>query len=432
MRTPMLQPPKTKFRLNGMFLLAAIAPLLYYASILAFSVNVPVGDDYSMLGFINEFSAASGIENKLQLLFSFHNEHRIVITRLIMLLCTKISGSLDFRMLNLIGNSALLVTLIVIGRMLCLGQAPIKWALLFLIVLQPQPLKLMFYPMAGVQAYFGLLFSFLYLYYSLKDSSWWYLTLLFYLLAVLTTGSGIFLVIIGIPILLYRKQYIRVAIHLPVAILLVMLYSPSSSNLPYLVEHPLAVTKFFLLLLGSVFQLPMLGSPSGQIVFSLALLGYFAYFLWNETYRISPRLDTKKLAVLCSLLYLLMTIGLIAVGRASLYERDLWGASLDGRYRIYSILFIAICCIDFAGRLRGRENHSAHLLNVLVSLALLFNLVWFVPSIFKMRFDSVVREQAMKQWQETRDIRVLPIWSTLPEEAVFNLSTAVKTGSYRP
>jgi len=423
---------RIRSRMNGMFALAAIAPLLYYASIIAFSVNVPVGDDYSMLGFLNDFQAASGIGNKLQLLFSFHNEHRIVITRLIMLLCVKVTGSLDFRTLNLIGNFALLLTLIVIGSMLRLRDDKLKWALLFLIALQTQPLKLMFYPMAGVQAYFGLLFSFLYLHFSLKDSNWWYSAILFYVLSVLTTGSGIFLVVLGVPILLYRKFYVRAALHLVVAILVVILYSPSSSNLPYLLEHPLTVVRFFLLLSGSVAQLPMLGSPSLQIVCSIALLGYFAYLVWEGAGRTSPRFAKEKLATLCCLLYLLMIIGLIAIGRASLYERDLWGASLDGRYRIYSILFIAICCIDAVERLGKQEVALAKFSTVLVTFVLIFNLVWFVPSAFKMRFDSAKRENSMKYWQETRDISALPIWSTPLEEAQSSLSIAIINGVYRP
>jgi hypothetical protein len=127
-----------------------------------------------------------------------------------------------------------------------------------------------------------------------------------------------------------------------------------------------------------------------------------------------------------------MIIGLIAVGRASLYERDLWGASLDGRYRIYSILFTALCCVDFVGRLRNWGKVSALLSATMVTLALLFNLVWFAPSLFKMRVDSVGRETAMTQWLRTGDILVLPIWSTTPEEAEINLVTAIKTGAYRP
>lgn len=268
----MLTIPNVKSRLNGMLLLTAIAPLLYCAFISLFSVNVPVGDDYTMLGFLDQFHASNGIGNKLQYLLSFHNEHRIAITRAIILICAQVTGSLDFRVLNLIGNSALLLTLIVIGRMLRFRDDKWKWALLFLIVLQPQPLKLMFYPMAGVQAYFGLLFSFLYLHFSLKDSNWWYSSLLFYLLTVLTTGSGIFLVLLGVPILLYKRYYLRSVIHIAVAIMVVILYSPSSSNLPYLIDHFWTVVQFLLLLLGSVAQLPMMSSSSLQILCSIAFL----------------------------------------------------------------------------------------------------------------------------------------------------------------
>jgi len=420
-----------RFRPYSMLLLAAIAPLLYYASIIAFSVNVPVGDDYAMLGFLNEFQGASGIGNKLELLFSFHNEHRIVITRSIMLLCAKVTGALDFRTLNMIGNFALLPALVVIGRMLGLRDDKLKWAFLFLIVLQPQPVRLMFYPMAGMQAYFGLLFSFLYLHFLLKDSNWWYSTLLFYVLTVLTTGSGIFLAVLGIPVLLYKKCYLRSAIHAALAILVVILYSPSSSNLPYLIEHPFTVVRFFLLLLGSVAQLPMLGSPALQTGFSLALLGYFAYFLWDGTFRTSPRFEKEGLATLCCLLYLLMVISLIAVGRASLYERDLWEASLDGRYRIYSTLFFALCCIDLVGRI-CKQRKTVYFSKVLVTLALLFNLIWFAPLVIEMRLDSVWREKAMQQWLESRDISVLPIWATTPEDAETNLTTAIRNGTYRP
>ncbi|HBG05749.1 MAG: hypothetical protein A2075_06170 [Geobacteraceae bacterium GWC2_58_44] len=428
----MLQLPDVQSRFNGMLLLMAVAPLLYFASIFAFSVNVPVGDDYSMLGFLNEFRGASGVENKLKYLFSFHNEHRIVLTRAIMLLCTSVMGALDFRVMNLIGNFALLFTLLVIGGMLRLRDDRLKWALLFLIVLQPQPLKLMFYPMAGVQAYFGLLFSFLYLHFSLKDSNSWYAALLFYLLTVLTTGSGIFLAVLGIPILLYKKCYLRSAIHAAVALLAVILYSPSSSNLPYLIDHPWTVVQFFLLLLGSVAQLPMLGSSFLQIVCSIALLGYFAYSTWDGFYGASRRVQKENLATLCCLLYLLMIVALIAVGRASLYQGDLWGASLDGRYRIYSILFLAVCCVDLVGKLRNREKSSAQFTTAMVTVALLFNVVWFAPSIIQMRFASKGHVYAMQQWVSTGDITSLPIWSTPPEEAQANLVTAIKTGNYRP
>jgi len=176
----------------------------------------------------------------------------------------------------------------------------------------------------------------------------------------------------------------------------------------------------------------MAGSPTFQFGFSIALLSYFSYFMWDGFCRTPPRFSKENLATLCCLFYLLSTIGLIAVGRASLYEGDLWGASLDGRYRIYSILFSAICCIDAVERLGKQEAAAAKFSAVLVTFVLLFNLVWFVPSAFKMRFDSERRENAMEYWQETHDISALPLWSTPPEDARNSLDIAIRNGVYRP
>lgn len=127
-----------------------------------------------------------------------------------------------------------------------------------------------------------------------------------------------------------------------------------------------------------------------------------------------------------------MIVTLIAIGRASVYQGDLAGASLDGRYRIYSMLFLAVCCVDALGKLRNREKSGAQFTTAMVTAALLFNVLWFAPSIIQMRFVSKGRVDAMKQWQSTGDVSLLPIWSTPPEEAQANLDLAVKTGSYRP
>jgi hypothetical protein len=418
-------------RSNFMIALIAIAPLLYCASIFSFSANVPVGDDYSVLGFLNDFHSASGIGSKLKLLFSFHNEHRIVLTRVIMLLCEKLTGSVSFRTLNLIGNMAFLSALIVIGRMLRFRDDKLKWALLFLIALQPQPMKLMFYPMAGLTAYFGLLFSFLYLNDTLKESRW-YPELFYYVMAVLTTASGIFLAILGIPVLLYQRRYLRAIIHLAVSVAVVLLYSPNSSNLPYLFEHPLTVVRFFLLLLGGVSHLPNLESASLQTIFGLLLLGYFAHFAWQGFSRSSPWFDRGKIAQLCGLLYLLMIIALIAIGRAAIYEGNLWQASLDGRYRIYSMLFLALCIIDFLGTVRLPDKDLRWWSATVATLALAFNLSWYAYSSVEMRDTYFSRVGAMQQWLSSRDIQALPIWGCPPEDAETNLTIAVKTGAYRP
>ncbi|NTW44316.1 MAG: hypothetical protein HGB14_07780 [Anaerolineaceae bacterium] len=422
---------KVRIRSYGMIGLVLVAPLLYYASIVSFSTNVPVGDDYNMLGFFNEFTDAGGIGSKLNLLFSFHNEHRIVITRSIMLLWSAVAGSVDFRALNWIGNLALLPALIVLGRMIGPRGDRLTWALLFLIVMQPQLIILMFYPMAVISAFFGLLFSFLYLRNSLHDSKW-YLVLLFYLLASFTTGAGIFLILLGAPILLYQRRYAIAIVHVVASIVVILWYSPSSADSAYFIQHPLVVIEFFLLLLGSAAQLPKFSSYYMQIGFSFILIGYFVFFLKRFFRPASQRIDIEKLTVLCSLLYLLMMIGLIAIGRASNYESDLLGASLNGRYRIYSLIFFAVCCIDFVRLCRELDRSFAPIPVLMVILALVFNLSWYSYSLKDMRLVSFWRVYGMKHWLITHDVSMLPMGAVPPEYVERNLTAAVNSGIFKP
>lgn len=427
-------PPSVSGRCRSfaLLLLVALGPALYAASILVFAVNVPVGDDYDVLGFVNEFRAADGFEHQLRLLFSFHNEHRIVVTRIVMLLSATVQGALDFRVPIVVGNLAFMLALVVIGRMLRFRGDAIKWALLFLLTLHPQPLRLMFYPMAGVTAYCGVLFSLLYLYFWADDSRLWPVALWCYVLTVLTIGSGIFLAVIGIPIALLKGRYARAALQAALTGVVVLWYAPQPSDLSYVIEHPLTVARFFLLLLGSIAQLPAFGRAALQMACSIVLLGHLGFLVCEGWRRRADQVAPERFAMLCCLGYLLMVIGLIAVGRASAYANDVWAASLDGRYRMYSMLFAALCVIDGAGRLAQRGRIAAPLVTGLLAVSLAFNVAWFVPSWTTMRRDAAGRTAAMKHWRDTRDASALPVWSTPRRQAEANLSTAVATGSYRP
>lgn len=424
-----------------LFLISAFTSLLFYSVIvLTCSVNVPVGDDYAMLGFLNQFRSLHGLGDKLDLLFSFHNEHRIVITRILMLLSSQLTGGIDFRVLNLIGNGALFLALLAVGSLLRFKEGW-KWAVLFLVALLPQPLKLMFYPMAGVQAYFGLLFFILYLQFSLKDSTGGVLAFsCTFLLAVLTSGSGIFLALIGVPMLLCKRHFMRAAIHAVLAAVVVVLYlyrfpedSPSSS-LSYIVEHLWSVGKFYLLLLGNVAEFPMMSSPFMQMLCGAGFLICFAYFAWDGLLHPSRTSSGQShLVELSFMLYLLMMVGLIAAGRAEIYRENLAGMSLDGRYRIYSMLFLAVLLINLMSRACDGGHRVTLCIGLpggVVALAMLFNLLWSVPSLSQMRLTAVQRVEAMRHWQDSGDISVLPIWATPPEQAKANLELAVKTGTY--
>jgi len=72
------------------------------------AVNVPILDDYdAILNFLHDFKAASFI-NKLVLLFSQHNEHRILHSRLLYISYYSLFGDINFRNIIFLGNLQLL------------------------------------------------------------------------------------------------------------------------------------------------------------------------------------------------------------------------------------------------------------------------------------------------------------------------------------
>src|SRR4051812_9853370 len=97
---------------------AFAVPLLAYAwMVWKFAVDVPVLDDYdAALGFLNAFIGTSGFRAKAALILSQHNEHRIVLDRLVFLGQYLILGKIDFRISILIGNMGwVLAALLILG-----------------------------------------------------------------------------------------------------------------------------------------------------------------------------------------------------------------------------------------------------------------------------------------------------------------------------
>src|ERR1700743_859724 len=86
-----------------------IPAFLYFRIVDHYAVNIPWSDDYdAILGFLLEFRKAPFGE-KIGLLFSQHNEHRILSSRLVYITWQALFGRINFRYLTFIGDTQLLV-----------------------------------------------------------------------------------------------------------------------------------------------------------------------------------------------------------------------------------------------------------------------------------------------------------------------------------
>ncbi|MBI3706046.1 MAG: hypothetical protein HY244_19820, partial [Rhizobiales bacterium] len=424
--------------LTGLLLaVMTVAPLLYGAVILLYAVNVPVGDDYALLTFLNQFHVSSSTGEKIRLLLSLHNEHRILATRTVSLLVERTFGSLDFRILLLVGNAALVLTVIQVARLLEFGSDLSKWAILFLVVLQPQPEKLMFYPMANIGAHFGLLFAIIYLRCLLEKRHFMFL-MLFYSLTIFSTGAGLFLVVIGAPVLAWGRKQTELIAHLVLSLVAFYLYFygfvGNMTGLAYLFEHPIQAFSFFLRLLGGISAPPSSVAILNDLplVFGLFLIGYFLFAASATTRAQSMEVKTVDLKRLVFLLYCILMLSLIVAGRLEIYHDKILTASLDGRYRIYGILFTAVVLVSALDKLRLAGFLGGRATTIVVLCALAFNVSWFSSRFGSMSSNAVELVEGMRRYVINHDPSRLVTGAWPRERALIDLDLTISSGLYKP
>ena len=95
------------------FSLLIIPAIFHLLLIVKLTVNIPRWDDYDV--FLNYLNSTN--KERLHLLFSQHNEHRIAFVRIVAEIMYQLFGRIDFRLLIFFGNSALFVIYYILYRL---------------------------------------------------------------------------------------------------------------------------------------------------------------------------------------------------------------------------------------------------------------------------------------------------------------------------
>lgn len=121
---PWLPSVKVRRELLGA-LLVATAFVAFYSTLFRYAVNIPISDDYhATLQFLLRYEANPG--SLYNLLLEQHNEHRIVVSRLLALAQYKLAGEVNFRHLLLLQSLFLLGLL---AALIKLGQTVgLRWS----------------------------------------------------------------------------------------------------------------------------------------------------------------------------------------------------------------------------------------------------------------------------------------------------------------
>ena len=357
------------------YIAAAIPVLFYFFNVVHFAQNVPVTDDYeSILNFMNTYYHTATINEKIQLLFSSYNQHRLLLLRLSCLAIYNINGYLDLRMLNYIGNLTMLILFVLILKSVkekpdwkllisvsCLLFVLIYWDLIYL-------------PMICTSMYV-IPFSLLTIYFYIRKR--YVLFVLFFLIALFSNGSGIFsLFTITLYILFMERNIKKFILFIALFFLLFVLYADGANahtaGTLLSVHTVIQITNCFFAFLGAVFQIP--GYDKIAIVFGVLLFIWFLIMIRLKYYK-------HNTVVFFFMVSVMLTATVVALNR---YQLGIENA-VSPRYKLYSLLLLIFSYISFSEWFAPKINKNFSI--AFVFLAVVFNVI--------MNFFSLQKVSAM-------------------------------------
>ena len=324
-----------------------IPPFIFFWMFFKYTVDIPVNDDYNaILDFINKYIESGTLSEKIRLIFSQHNEHRIVYDRLWTIICYKIFGQVNFNYLSLIGNLSLIGFFWIFYKKI----KEINIELFFLIPISVLIFNLTFhenmtFAMATMSNLTGLLFSLLSLYFitkydiSIKD---FLFSTLFFSISIFTQGAGLFLVPILVAILIFRKKwnylgYLSIIIIIILAVYFYQYEKPIQS--PILIDtlkyFKVKSLLFAFAFLGSAFNYNMIFTNDISDSTGITTIIGFSFFILY-LYILKSHYYKKNLFIFSVMTLILVTSFATALTRSQL-GIDTAGSS---RYRISSVVLL--------------------------------------------------------------------------------------------
>jgi hypothetical protein len=304
---------------------------------------MPLLDDWdAILGFMNAWTEADAGE-KMKLLMSQHNEHRLLSSRLIYVLYYKINNGIDFKSLAFISNLQLLVIfgiLVHFSAKLIKQTWPIISFFIALCIFDPSNFENSTMAMAGMANYGVIMLFVICLYlYSLKSKHALLLAVIIQVLCTFSNGNGI---IAGAALVFYaigsrEKTKIMASLlsFITSGILYYQNYSKGGENLTG--KNITSIIEFFLNLLGGHFD------RDYRVITAICLLiitlGVF-YFSYKRI--ISG--NKELLPFLSIIIFILLTTASISVFRSG-QENMIKTYSYLSRYLIYPHLYAGITMI---------------------------------------------------------------------------------------
>ncbi|OGF44680.1 MAG: hypothetical protein A2452_07890 [Candidatus Firestonebacteria bacterium RIFOXYC2_FULL_39_67] len=420
--------------LIGFIMLLPIA--MYYFTVYLFAENIPLADDFSgVLGFLNSFISLEKVYDKVSLIFSQLNEHRVAVNRLCSLAVFKINGVIDFKILIFIGNIMLLPAIYAFYISFKKKTDKFKYFLpAVFIIAVPQFSGSMFWATSVVQNISCLAFSLLAL--ALLKKEGVFRALMAFVFAVLSVFSSVngLLVFPSIIVFLLITKKKKLAVWWSVGALFIFLsylygYTTPIHHYKYYYTGTLpAIVEFFFSFIGSpvifnVFYMKNLLGNNAEVIIRFisavagaALCLYFIFLVKKKYYKVNTVIFTM-------FIFFFLTAIAAAITRSGIGLQ-----AFASRYRIIPVFMFALTYLSFVEI--SKEKTAGKYFRYLIVLTVLFSAFSYItniPAIKSCRENLVI---GITSWQ--KDGTGLYRLHDNPASAEKQLKESIEKGIYLP
>jgi len=383
--------------------IVAIIVLAYFIVIWLYALNIPIGDDYdNILKFYIEWNDVKSSNQAIDILFSQHNEHRLLFNRLVFL-ALDFFHQLDFHLIILIGNIALLGILFLYIYLNYQNSFIFPLTIISaLLIFQFSGYETSLWAMASVSNYYVIFFAFLTFIFLTKDTSFYFgLALLFSGLSIYTQGNGLIVPILGLLYLLINylkapKKNIHYYIILwgIFSALFIAFYFfnyTKPGNHPSIFEaltQPVHVINYFLAFIGSLgyYFSKFIGLSNVQSIWWAVILGFwiiilFLYLTWKKYYIYQP-------ALYLFILFLLGNAVMASLGRSEFGIAQ----AFSSRYTINSILLLLSSIYAAFFYINNITLKNLSVVYIIVIIAWIYNVstyIHYIPIISNKKIELI-------------------------------------------
>lgn len=405
---------------------------VFYLVFQKYTVNIPHWDDFAIRNTLAQILETDSFSEKIKLLFSQHNEHRILVTRLSAWMVYLLQDTLNLKSLMFIGIAALIGLHVIFYQISkrynfpLLALVPVSF-ILFNIGLFENT----FWGMASVQNFGVIFFAFLTFYWLVFSIEkhyqyYFYLALFSCFIGVFASSNGIIIPLIGCLILLVQQRKKQLFTWLGGSTVFVAgFFFNFQKNPDNVIKTDFSdfktIIKGLFATFGSVLDSSSI-APNKHLDLAMALglfllifMCMFAYQVIFKKYNLTQR--TNDLFLLACLAFIGITSVGIVVARIS-YGIDIL---LTSKYKIYSVLSLIIFYLVALNSLA--ERHKNNFIQLAIFVGIVFNFYTYITDYQYIKY--LTQERITDQFKQQHSDKSFPTQGIMqmlqqPEKAFYD------------